>query len=46
MQGPIVPHLTSSTDTRNFDEYEPEEGGRAEYKEEMRGKYEDAFKDF
>ena len=46
MQGPIVPHLRGPADTRNFDEYEPESVNRDSYTEEMRGVYEDAFKDF
>lgn len=46
MQGPIVPHLKGPADTRNFDEYEPEPKDREPYTAEMRGKYDDAFKDF
>ena len=45
-QGPIVPHLRGPADTRNFDEYEPEPDDRELYTEEMRLKYEEAFKDF
>jgi serine/threonine protein kinase len=45
-QGPIVPHLKGPTDTRNFDEYEPEPEGKEKYGEDMRRKYENAFADF
>ena len=45
-QGPIVPHLRGPADTRNFDEYPDEEKQGDGYTEEMRKKYDSAFKDF
>jgi protein kinase A len=45
--GPIVPHLRSRDDTRNFDEYEPEnQATRQPYSDDLRGKYEPSFRDF
>ena len=44
--GPIVPHLRGPADTRNFDDYEPESGNREPYTEELRGKWEEHFRDF
>jgi hypothetical protein len=44
--GPIVPYLRGAADTRNFDDYEPEKPGRAQYTEDLRGRYEDSFRDF
>lgn len=46
MQGPIVPQLKGPTDTRNFDEYEPESETRERYTVHMQHKYESFFKDF
>ncbi|WPH05045.1 Hypothetical protein R9X50_00794400 [Acrodontium crateriforme] len=46
MQGPIVPHLKSADDTRNFDEYDAEPVHRDTYTKEMQAKYESAFSDF
>ena len=46
MQGPIVPHLKGPTDTRNFDEYEPESETRERYTIDMQRKYDESFKDF
>ncbi|KAI5194405.1 Pkinase-domain-containing protein [Aureobasidium subglaciale] len=46
MQGPIVPHLRSPSDTRNFDEYDPEPLHKDQYTKDMKEKYESAFKDF
>ena len=45
-KGPIIPHLRGPTDTRNFDDYEPEAEGRDPYSEELRAKYEESFRDF
>jgi hypothetical protein len=45
-QGPIVPHVRGPTDTRNFDDYEPEPEGRERYGVDMQKKYESAFADF
>ncbi|KAK5685392.1 cytochrome c oxidase subunit 1 [Elasticomyces elasticus] len=46
MQGPIVPHLRSADDTRNFDEYDAEPVHRDPYTKEMQAKYDSAFADF
>ncbi|KAK1818163.1 cytochrome c oxidase subunit 1 [Friedmanniomyces endolithicus] len=46
MQGPIVPHLKSADDTRNFDEYDAEPVHRDQYTKEMQAKYDSAFADF
>jgi protein kinase A len=47
MLGPIVPHLRGRDDTRNFDEYEPENiGSRLAYSEDLRGRWEGCFADF
>lgn len=46
VHGPIVPHLRGPADTRNFDEYDPEPEGREPYTDELRNKWDDAFKDF
>ncbi|KAI7361148.1 Pkinase-domain-containing protein [Hortaea werneckii] len=46
MQGPIVPHLKSADDTRNFDEYDAEPQHRDEYTKEMKEKYDEMFADF
>ncbi|KIW04520.1 uncharacterized protein PV09_04275 [Verruconis gallopava] len=45
-RGPIIPHLSSPTDTRNFDEYEPESEDREKFTDEMNKKYEEFFADF
>lgn len=45
-QGPIVPHLTGPTDTRNFDEYDDAPNNREKWTQEMETKYREAFKDF
>ncbi|OQN95938.1 hypothetical protein B0A48_17776 [Cryoendolithus antarcticus] len=46
MKGPIVPHLKSADDTRNFDEYDAEPVHRDQYTKEMKDKYEAMFADF
>ena len=46
IHGPIVPHLRGPSDTRNFDEYDPEPEARDPYTDELRGKWDEAFKDF
>jgi protein kinase A len=46
IQGPIVPHVRGPTDTRNFDEYEPESENRERYGIDMQKKYEPSFADF
>jgi protein kinase A len=47
VRGPIIPMLRGNDDTRNFDEYEPENvAGRQAYTDDLRGKYEVAFQDF
>ncbi|KAK0312562.1 cytochrome c oxidase subunit 1 [Friedmanniomyces endolithicus] len=57
MQGPIVPHLKSADDTRNFDDYDAEPVHRDQYTkrawvntdmwyQEMQAKYEGAFAGF
>ena len=44
--GPIIPHLRGPTDTRNFDEYDPEPANREPYSDDLRARWDDAFKDF
>ncbi|TLD11482.1 hypothetical protein E2P81_ATG10358 [Venturia nashicola] len=46
MQGPIVPHLKSADDTRNFDEYDAEPVHRDAYTQEQKDKYDSMFADF
>lgn len=46
MQGPIVPHLKSADDTRNFDEYDAEPVHRDHYSQEQKDKYDHMFADF
>ncbi|KAK5170558.1 cytochrome c oxidase subunit 1 [Saxophila tyrrhenica] len=46
MQGPIVPHLKSADDTRNFDEYDAEPVHRDPYTKELQEKYDKSFADF
>ncbi|CZT20689.1 probable cAMP-dependent protein kinase catalytic subunit (PKA) [Ramularia collo-cygni] len=46
MQGPIVPHLKSADDTRNFDDYDPEPEKREPYTKEMHEKHDRMFADF
>lgn len=46
VQGPIIPHLKSKDDTRNFDEYDPESPNREPYTDEMRARYDPKFADF
>ncbi|KAF2725367.1 Pkinase-domain-containing protein [Polychaeton citri CBS 116435] len=46
MKGPIVPHLRSADDTRNFDEYDAEPVHRDTFTKEMQQKYDPAFADF
>ncbi|EMC94181.1 hypothetical protein BAUCODRAFT_75293 [Baudoinia panamericana UAMH 10762] len=46
MQGPIVPHLRSPDDTRNFDDYDAEPVHRDPYTKEMQTKYDQMFSDF
>ena len=46
MQGPIVPHLKSADDTRNFDEYDAEPVHRDPYTKELQAKYDGSFADF
>ncbi|KAF2672994.1 Pkinase-domain-containing protein [Microthyrium microscopicum] len=45
-KGPIIPHLRGPADTRNFDDYEPEAKNRPAYSDELRNRYDEAFKDF
>jgi len=46
VNGPIVPHLRGPADTRNFDEYEPENAHRDAYTKELSDKWDESFKDF
>ncbi|KAF1919386.1 kinase-like domain-containing protein [Ampelomyces quisqualis] len=46
VNGPIVPHLRGAADTRNFDEYEPENEHRDAYTKELSDKWDDSFRDF
>ncbi|OAK99411.1 Pkinase-domain-containing protein [Phaeosphaeriaceae sp. SRC1lsM3a] len=46
VNGPIVPHLRGPADTRNFDEYEPENANRDPYTKELSDKWDEHFKDF
>lgn len=43
---PIKPHLTSATDTRNFEDYEDEPRSRTVYTSEMKKKYDSNFESF
>ncbi len=45
--GPIVPRLEHAADASNFDDYPDEDASkRHPYTDEMRGRYEDVFRDF
>lgn len=44
--GPIIPRLSSADDTSNFDEYPDEKKNQDPYTDELRQKFETAFKDF
>ncbi len=46
VHGPIVPHLRGPADTRNFDEYEPENAMRDPYTKELSDQWDDYFADF
>ena len=43
LEAPIKPHVSSATDTRNFEDYEEEPTRRTVYTSEMRKKYESSF---
>ena len=46
LEAPIKPHLSSATDTRNFEDYEDEPKRRTQYTDEMKKKYDSAFSNF
>jgi len=46
VNGPIVPHLRGPADTRNFDDYEPENQHPDPYTKELSDKWDEQFKDF
>ncbi|KAF2014642.1 Pkinase-domain-containing protein [Aaosphaeria arxii CBS 175.79] len=46
VNGPIVPHLRGPADTRNFDDYEPENADREPYSKELQEKWDGYFQDF
>jgi len=46
LEAPIKPHVSSSTDTRNFEEYDEEPQRRVVYSNDMRKKYDPMFENF
>jgi protein kinase A len=46
LEAPIKPHVSSATDTRNFEEYDDEPPRRVVYTQEMRKKYDASFDSF
>ncbi|KAI9726984.1 MAG: serine/threonine protein kinase, AGC [Chrysothrix sp. TS-e1954] len=46
MRGPIIPHLKSHDDTRNFEDYEDEPPRRTVYSPDMQKKYDSLFECF
>lgn len=46
MEPPIKPHVSSSTDTRNFENYDDEPPRRTVYTSEMKKKYDSSFESF
>jgi len=46
LEAPIRPHVSSATDTRNFEEYDDEPPRRQVYTAEMKKKYDASFDSF
>lgn len=46
LEAPIKPHLSSATDTRNFEEYDDEPKRRVQYTDDMKKKYDSCFSNF
>lgn len=46
LEAPIKPHVSCSTDTRNFEDYDNEPERRVAYSTDMRKKYDHCFESF